>query len=167
MTTPSTHAKVYADIGLVQSVSLAEGLPTFNVPPNLTPIDMPNGSSTGQVANAFTDHRTIAASGSENLDLAGVLLDAFGNTLTFAVVKAILIIADAGNTNSVVVGGAASNTFNGPFNASTDTVTLGPGDVFLCTSHVGWTVTPSTGDLLKIANSGAGTSVSYTVKIVG
>jgi hypothetical protein len=128
-----------------------------------------NGTGADQANNVFSDERTIAASGTDNLDLAGVLGNALGATLTFTAIKAIMIVADEGNTNDVVVGGAASNTFAGPFADATDKVSIGPGDVFLITrrSAAGLGVTGATGDILKIANSGAGTPVTYKIIIIG
>lgn len=127
-----------------------------------------SGTTTGKADKLFSDTRTLAASATENLDLAGSLTDPFGVTSTFVKVKAIYIKAAAGNTNSVVVGGAGSNTFTGPFADATDKVTIPPGGfVLLVHPGAGWTVTAATGDILLVANSSSGTSVSYDVVIIG
>ena len=125
------------------------------------------GTSSGQADLYFEDTRTVSASSSENLDLAGVLTDRFGNTLTFVKVKAIVVYAESANTNSVNVGGAASNGFTAPFADSTDIISVKPGGVFVWTNPTGSTVTASTGDILKVANSSSGTSVTYTIQIIG
>ena len=127
------------------------------------------GTSSGQGDKLFSDRRTLAASATENLDLAGVLIDPLGSTLTFGHVKWIYIRAATANANDVCVGGAASNTFNGPFADPTDIVCVKPGGIALFTVNTGagWVVTPSTGDLLKVANSGGTTGVTYDVIIVG
>lgn len=126
------------------------------------------GTGAGKADLVFADRRTLAASATENLDLAGVLTDPLGGILTFGHVKAIYITAKLANTNSVVVGGAATNGFAGPLGGTTPTVTLPPGGALLLTHPgAGWTVTASTGDLLKIANSSSGTSVQYDVVIIG
>lgn len=126
------------------------------------------GTAVGQADLAFADRRTLAASANENLDLAGALTDPLGAALTFGHVKAIYIVARSTNTNGVVVGGAATNGFTGPFGGTTPTLTIPPGG-FLLLVHpgAGWTVTAATGDLLKIANAAAGTSVQYDVVIIG
>lgn len=127
-----------------------------------------NGSGANQASNAFSDSRTLAASGSENLDLAGALISAFGAVLNFASVKAILIRARATNANNVVVGPAASNGFLGPFADASDRVAIKPGGVFLVTAPAaGWPVTAGSGDLLSVSNSGAGTPVDYDIVVVG
>lgn len=127
-------------------------------------------SGTGAAAAdmIWTDERTIVASGNDDLDLAGVLVGAFGNTLTFAKIKAIMVVAAEGNTNDVVIGGIGATGFVGPFGANTHTIAVKPGGVFVI-GHpgTGWTVTASTGDILRIANSSSGTSVTYKIVVIG
>lgn len=134
-----------------------------------------NGTGAGQVDKVFSDTRTLSASATEDLDLAGVLLDAFGAAITFVRVKGLLVSASASNTNNVIVGAnAASNawgTLFGPVGASGGTITLRPG-AFFCAGvgaadATGWVVTAATADLLHVTNSAGGTSVTYDVVIVG
>jgi len=115
----------------------------------------------------FSDTRTVALSANENIDLSGALSDAFGASIVAAEIVAIYIAAAAGNTNSVQVTRPASNGFTGPFLATGDGVAIKPGEYALFVSQSGWAVTAATGDLLNIANSGAGTSVTYDIVIVG
>jgi hypothetical protein len=131
-------------------------------------IALADGSGANQAAKVFSDSRNLAASANESLDLAGGLTDAFGSTLTFLTVKALIVVARATNTNDVLVGGAGSNAFVGPFNANTSTIAVRPGGVVLFAAPAtGWTVTASTGDLLRIANSAGTTAVDYDIIIVG
>jgi len=125
------------------------------------------GTSTGQANKMFSDERQIAAGSSENLDLAGGLSDPFGVALTFTKIKAIMVIADAANDGLISIGGAASNAFVGPFADATDIVKLAAGEMLLITNlGAGWTVTASTGDILKVANSGAAQG-SYKIVLIG
>lgn len=131
------------------------------------PLD--SGTGANQADKAWWDTRTINASSNDDLDLAGSLLDAFGAVLTFVKVKAIGIAASALNTNNVVMGAAASNQFVGPFGAATHTAAVAPGG-FQCFARpdgTGWPVVASTGDILRIANGGAGTPVTYDIVIIG
>lgn len=130
---------------------------------------LPNGVLAGQADLLWTDTRTIAASGTDDLDLNGSLLDAFGQAVNFARVKGIVLAAAAGNTNDVVIGAAASNAFVGPFGSATHTMKVQPGNPFciFATGAAGWPVTPTTADLLRIANGGGGTSVTYDIAILG
>lgn len=127
-----------------------------------------NGAGANQADKIWRATRTLAGGANEELDLAGVLEDAFGNLLAFASVKAILVTAAAGNTNNVVVGGAAANAVP-LFGDATDTVAIPPGGFFALASPAanGWVVTAGTGDKLKIANSAGGTGVTYDIVIIG
>ena len=161
-----TTVRAEVDATFTGSADLGAAL-TFSIPQPL-PITLTNGTGSGQANQIFSDQRTLTASSTENLDLAGSLANPFGATITFATVKAIRVCAAAANTNNVVVGGAGTNTFNGPFSDATDKVAVKPGGCFLAVAPgVGWTVTASTGDILLVANSGSGTSVTYDVTIVG
>jgi hypothetical protein len=82
-------------------------------------------------------------------------------------IMAILIRAEAANTNNVVFGPAASNGFIGPFNAAADRLKVEPGEMVILTSVRGWAVTAATADLLTVLNGAAGTSVSYEIVVVG
>jgi hypothetical protein len=126
------------------------------------------GTGAGKGDKLYFATRTLAASASENLDLAGVLADPLGATLTFGHVKAIMIVASAANTNNVNVGGHASAAFVGPFADATDILSIPPGgSVLLVHPGAGWAVTATTADMVKVANSSSGTGVSYSVLLAG
>jgi hypothetical protein len=164
----SVTAKVYDGVQFVQSTTNDAGTPTFDSRPSIVPYEFAPGTGDDQVQNVFADQRSISASSSENLDLAGSLTDAFGATITFGTVKVIEVQASCSNTNNVLVGGAGSNTFVGPFADATDIITVKPcGRLLLMAPKTGWTVTASTGDILKVANSSSGSAVVYTIKILG
>jgi hypothetical protein len=130
--------------------------------------DWTNGTGDDQISKVWQDTRTINASTAEDLDLAGSLTDSFGNTVTFATVKFVYVSAASGNTNNVEVGGSAANTMLGIFDDATDKVLVKPGGVFYWEAPgTGATVTAGTGDKLNVNNSGAGTSVEYTIVIGG
>lgn len=120
----------------------------------------------GQANILFQDTRTLAASGSEDLDVAGALTDAFGASIAAAEVVAIYIGAAQGNTNDVQVTRPASNGVPA-FLAAGDGLAIGPGDAFLFTNRKGIAVTAATADLIHIANSGGTTGVTYDVVIIG
>jgi hypothetical protein len=129
-----------------------------------------NGALAGQADRIWADTGTLAASANTDLDLAGALTDVFGATVTFARVKAIVVAARDANTNNVVVGAAASNPWIGLLGA-THTLTVRPGAfiAMACGSAdlTAYAVVAGTGDLLRLANSGAGTSVTYDIAILG
>lgn len=127
----------------------------------------PGTDATNKANILFSDTRTIALSANENIDLSGALTDAFGASVVAAEIVAIYIEAAAANVNNVQITRPASNGFIGPFLAASDGVSIKPGEYALFVSKSGWAVTASTGDLLNIANSGAGTGVDYDIVIVG
>lgn len=126
----------------------------------------PGTAAVGQANVLFSDTRTLAASGTENLDLAGVLADALGATISAAEVVAVYFAAASGNTNDVQISRPASNGVP-LFLAAGDGLALGPGDFICRTYRNGVAVTAGTGDLLAVTNGGAGSSVTYDVLIVG
>lgn len=125
-----------------------------------------SGTGAGQCNLAFWDHRTIAGSGTDDIDLAGALTDPLGGTGVFTKVKGIYIKAKSTNGGNLVIGGDAA-PFLGPFADATDKINLAAGDVFLVTKlGTGWTVTATTADILQIVNSDAG-SAEYDIAIIG
>lgn len=128
-----------------------------------------DGSGANQVANVFSDSRTIAASSNDDLDLNGVLTNALGASVALTKVRAIVIKAAAGNTNDVVVGNATSNGVSTIFGATTHTLKIKPGGVMalVAPDNTAYGITAGTADILRIANGGAGTSVSYDILILG
>ncbi|MCW2767774.1 MAG: hypothetical protein JWO11_3733, partial [Nocardioides sp.] len=83
-------------------------------------------------------------------------------------IKMIVVFAASGNTNNVNVVQPASNGVP-LFLAAGDGVAVKPSGMFVWydPSAAGVVVTPATGDLLNLVNSGAGTSVTYDIHIVG
>lgn len=128
-----------------------------------------DGVGADKAKEIWTDTRTLTASASENLDFAGVLTDAFGNVLTFTKIKAIIVKADAANVNDVVIGNHATAAFVGPFGAAAHTIAIKPGGLaaFVAPDANGFAVTATTADMLKVLNGGAGTSVTYTIIVIG
>lgn len=126
----------------------------------------------GTIINAAThiyiDEFSIAASGTLDIDLSGSLEDRLGNAAVFTAIKEILLIADATNTNNVVYGNG-TNPFVGPLTSGANTVTLLPGNRFNVTNYsaAGWPVSGGSADVIKLANSAAGTAVTGTIVIIG
>lgn len=131
-----------------------------------------NGTGAAQADKAWSDRRQLAASGSEDLDLNGgsALLDPYGAAVSFVKIRWLGIKALASNTNNLVVGAAAANAWANLLN-STGTLTLRPGEAIFvacgAADATGHTVTPGTGDQLKIANAGGGTAVDYDILVIG
>ena len=136
---------------------------------NYVGVSFSNGTGANQANQMFADQRTLSASATEDLDLAGVLVNNIGTTVTFARVKAIIVKASSSNTNNVLVGGASATQFINWVGDPTDKISVRPGGAFILIAPdaTGYAVTAATGDLLKIANSAGTTSVTYDIIIIG
>lgn len=147
----------------------AADLGALEFSPNLAFVKaITNGTGANQADLLFADTRTIAASGSEDLDLAGSLADVFGATITMVEVLAILITADAGNTNNVVIGDSSAPV---PlFGGTNPTLAIKPGGMFMIVAPNAagqFAVGAGSTDKLKVANSGGTTGVTYSIIVVG
>lgn len=162
--TATLQVRVSADLTTALDIGIAEHAIEYGPSWPFT-----DGTGANQVQQVFADTRTLAASGTENLDLSGTLTNAFGATIAFTKVKALVIRAAAANTNDVLVGGAGANACFSFFNASTDKVRVKPGGVMalVAPDANGYAVTAATADLLTVANGGAGTGVTYDVILIG
>lgn len=100
----------------------------------------------------YAASRTLSGS-SEDLDLAGVLTDLYGGTITAARVK-MLYVKNLSTTNDIVIGADATNPWATLLN-STGTLTLPPGAwvVVATPDATGWAVTAGTGDILQVAGT--------------
>lgn len=124
-----------------------------------------NGTGDNQADGFWGDQRSLAASATEELDLAGVLVDAFGTTVNAAKLRAFAIEADAANnaSNNLIVGAAAATQWFPFLGASTHTVILRPGARFVYSNPIGTglAVTGGSADKLKFANSAGTNTIIY------
>lgn len=129
-----------------------------------------NGTGAGQADRWYSDTGTVNASSAVDLDLAGTLANIFGTVQSFARIKALAVKASATNTNTVILGDDAGSPWTALFGAD-GTLTLRPGQWVATavseTDATGLAVVATTGDLLQVANGGAGTSVAYTILALG
>lgn len=131
-------------------------------------IRLTSGTGLGAADMQWSDTRTLAASASGDIDLAGSLSGPVGGTLTFARIKAVLVMADDDNTNDVQISRPASN--GAPlFLAAGDGLPVKPGGLFLwvAPNAAGVPVTAATGDLLTFTNSAGSTEVTYSIVVLG
>lgn len=134
-------------------------------------VTLASGTLAGQADKIYADAFSIVASGSSDLDLVGTsLIGPDGVSVSFARVKALIVSADAANTNNVVIGAAATNPWVG-FLGATHTLTLRPGAFTMmgagAADLAAYATVANTGDLLRLANSGAGSVVTGKIILVG
>lgn len=126
----------------------------------------------------WSDIRLLAASANEILDLAGVLTDAFGDTVTAAKVKAIVIKNVSDETNpgetthvatdaSITFGTDATAGFVGPWTADTDRTVLKDKEIFLITDlNDGWAVGAGASDELYVENLDGADEAAYAIALL-
>lgn len=168
MSTLKTRVGITFHTELTGPTDLGTPLDTLNLD---VAVLLRNGVASGQASKLWYDGaRSIAPSGTDDLDLSGTLVNRFNEAVVFTAVKAVFIRADRANVNNVVVGAAAANPWTAVLNA-TGTLTLRPGAVNSLVadqaSNTGYPVVAGTGDILRVANSAAGTAVLYDIAIVG
>lgn len=123
-----------------------------------------NGTGDSQVNRVFADQRTLAAT-AEDLDLSGGLTDAFGNTITLAKLRGLIIENTATATGANLLVGGDANSIP-IFGAAADYIKIPPGGFFAWSGPVdGITVTAGTGDILQI-DAGAAT-ITYNIWVIG
>ena len=161
----TTELRVELDAALTSALDLV----TASVPLEVSDrTRLTSGTGLGAADMQWSDTRTLSASATEDLDLAGSLSGPLGTTLTFARIKLVYVKALAANTNDVQVTRPASNGVP-LFLAAGDGLAVKPGGCFLwmAPNAAGVAVTAATGDLLTLTNSAGSTSVTYSIVVLG
>lgn len=165
------RCEVTASLKAVQAGPNDFGGPQF-APEILAVLNTTIGTGANQADIFFADQRTVASASNDDLDLAGVLSNAFGQTITAAELVAIMLINapinGAANTTNLTLGGG-TNPVTGFLGGTTPTVgPIRPGGFLLlaCGDAAGiGAVVAGTGDILRVANS-AGAPASYQIAII-
>lgn len=132
------------------------------------------GTGANQADLPYIAERQVADGGNDDIDLAGVLTDIFGETITNAEIAALFVLnqrksSGTANTTDLTIGGG-SNPFLGFLGGTTPTIgPLKPGaGCFLFAGDAAGlgAVTASTADILRISNS-AGAVNNYQIGIIG
>ena len=129
-----------------------------------------------QQADAFyMNERQVASGANDDVDLSGVLLNVYGQVIVNVKLVAIFLInapknpLTAANITNLTIG-AGTNPFLGFLGGTLPTFgPIRPGGFFqLGAGHLSGlgTVTPATGDILRIANT-AGAIANYQLMLLG
>jgi hypothetical protein len=129
-----------------------------------------DGTNSDQADKIWHDVRTLASGVHEDLTLSALATLLFGSigAIALAKVKAILLVNTATTAGeNLIVGGATSNEWQGPFVTAGDKLSV-PADscLLLMNKKAGWTVSSGSADRLRIANTGAGT-ITYKIAVLG
>jgi hypothetical protein len=126
-----------------------------------------DGTGADQANRYFSDRRTLTgAGGTEDLDLAGGITDAFGNVITMTKLK-VLIFKNNSTTDTFQISRPVANGL-ALFVAASDAITVRPGGIVMVATadSTAYAVTAGTGDLLTITKQGSG-SATYDIVLVG
>lgn len=127
------------------------------------------GVGLGQADRVWVDAgRSLAASGTENLDLAGALVTAFGGTLTIVKIKGLFIKTADANPGTLALSRPATNGVV-LFSAASDAIVIPAGGFFgwACKDNAAVAVTAATGDLLTVTAAATSGTYFYDVVVVG
>jgi len=134
-----------------------------------------SGTGANQADILFIDERTVASATNDDLDLAGVLTNAFGATIAGAELVALFIVnkpkdpTAAANTTNLTVGVGTNPVTPGFMGGTTPTIgPIRPGGFLLlgCGDAAGLgVITAGSADLLRIANS-SGAPATYQIAVV-
>ncbi|WP_434612077.1 hypothetical protein [Tabrizicola sp. M-4] len=130
------------------------------------------GTGADQADILYMAQRTILTGANDDIDLAGVLTNAFGQVITAAEIVALFIhnqpISGADNTTNLTIGGG-TNPVTGLLGGTTPTIGPIRPRGFMLLGNPGATgicpVTAGTGDILRVANS-AGATINYQIAIL-
>ena len=126
-----------------------------------------NGADSDQADLAWWETRTVSNGSPDTLDLAGGLTDAFGQTLSFARLKGMLLHNKSGTAGEVLAVGGDTAAVVGWVGAADDVVRVGPNGILLLwnPSAAGYPVTGGSADVLQVAAE-AGT-IEYDIVLLG
>jgi hypothetical protein len=125
-----------------------------------------DGAGADQSNQCWHDTRTLVASANDDLDLAGVLVNAFGATVTFARVKFLFVRNKTTSGAPITVGPApAQGVAN--FLGTSDRLPIGAWMCMGLFDATGWAITAGTADKIRIGNTSGSLTATYDIIVVG
>lgn len=156
----------FQSVNLRQTGATGVGQPCLPVEARTTATFSEGTAAVTEADILFQDQRTLLAGANEDLDLAGVLEDSFGDIVNMAQLCVIYVTSDATNTGDIEVSASAASGLSGPFLAGGDGVSVSPGEAHMSVSQSGWAVADGATDLLNVSNPGAADAI-YNIVLVG
>lgn len=130
-----------------------------------------DGTGPNQINIMYRARRTVTlATTTDDIDLAGVLTDAFGDTINFTHIKEIVILNLATvSGEDLLIGGAAANAWSQPFNGSaTAKDDCWASGIWVRTAPLsGIPVTAGSSDTLRVTHNGSVGDIDYDIVIKG
>lgn len=127
-------------------------------------LNFTNGNGSSQGNRCFMASYTLAASGTQTLNLTTGLLDAFGNTFAITKLRALLIEHLTTTTSTHITIGGGTNPLFGTKIASLE---LYNGDHLFLPYKAGYTVSSGSADRILLTNADATNQATVRVTILG
>lgn len=124
-----------------------------------------DGTGDGKALGYYATSGTITSGSNLDIDLSGVLTNAFGASVVMAKIKAILIRNKATTTAyNLLMGGSATNPVSTILGGTTPSLKIGPKGMALLNNPLdGHVVTAGTADILRLTASGG--NIDYELVI--
>jgi len=140
-----------------------------------------DGNGADEANQVYQDKATVAASTEASYDLAASLVDDFGGTITFTIIKAIMVINTSTTASVLHVGGGTGADGTNAFDTwiqsaagagvgdGSERILLRPGGLFLlwAPDATGYAVTGGTADKLIIKERSALAGGAFELTIIG
>lgn len=141
-------------------VGSVDATPTLSISDAFT-----NGTGANKIEAAIIKADSIAASDTEDIDLAGVIADPAGDTVTMTKVKGFLIKNTSTSGDGISIGG----TFISWLGAAGDLVKLPAGASLMVSnpSADGYAVTAGSADIITLTNLDALNAQTYEIEVIG
>lgn len=130
-----------------------------------------SGNGANEIEQIFRDTRVVTlATGTDDIDLSGALLDMFGDALAFLTIRELVIV----NLSTVagedlLIGAAGSNPVISLFNgdASAQVPCRAGGAQVWCDPLVGFAVAAGSADVLRVQHDGAAGDINFDIIVKG
>ena len=181
MATDLTGLKVRINLAVEATAKKAYGIGIPEAKIDISKaVSLAFGQTALQADQIWSDRRTIAADGTDAIDLVGDagMKNPFGGAISFTNIKAIVVINRSDQTTTdpahtatdakISVGGAAAAEFLGPFNAAGDAIDVVCGSPFVAINPAanGWAIAEGS-DILQIKNEDGVDEALYDIMVIG
>ena len=128
-----------------------------------------SGTNAHQMNQLWRKRSSVIASGTNQIDIAGGITNAFGEALNMSEVRMMIFSMATNQLNNISIGAAASTPFSTWLGDASDKVVMRPGGFFLltapdATAYAVSTNSVTTNSLIRITNEGTNT-ITYDVYI--
>lgn len=125
-----------------------------------------DGADANEASMHWHDSRQLLASGTDDIDLAGGITNAFGATITFARVKSILV-RNKGTTAAAITVGPSPTNGVANFLGTNDRLPAGAWMAMGLFDATGWVITAGSADRIRVTNTSGSLTQEYEIIVIG